>query len=166
MPISYFIRRFSKSQRNYSVSERELYAIVLSIEYFRQFLYGRHFNIITDHKPLQYLLTAKELSSKLMRLNRLNQYEYTIIYRKGKHNTVADALTRIPMESINNENDESNDDEPPIIINYINVLEQENMNSSTTFTNLIIENTNDLDDSKNPRRFNLVTHNENTSTTR
>ncbi len=100
-------------------------------------------------------------------LNRLNQYEYTIIYRRGKHSTVADALSRLPIESINDENDESNDDEPPIIINYINVLEQENMNSSTTFNNLIIENKNDLDErQKNRRRFNLVIHNENTSTTR
>jgi hypothetical protein len=84
MPISYFSRRFSKSERNYSVSDRELYAIVLAIEYFRQFLYGRYSNVITNHKPLQYLLTAQEISSKLMRWsNRLNQYEYTVIYRRG-----------------------------------------------------------------------------------
>ena len=40
MPVSYFSRRLNKSERNYSVSERELYAIVLAIEYFRQFIYG------------------------------------------------------------------------------------------------------------------------------
>jgi hypothetical protein len=33
MPISYFSRRYSKSERNYSVSERKLYAIVLAIPF-------------------------------------------------------------------------------------------------------------------------------------
>ena len=38
LPVAYFSQRLSKCERNYSTSEKELYAIVLSVEYFRQFL--------------------------------------------------------------------------------------------------------------------------------
>ena len=140
MPVAYFSRRLSKSERNYSVSERELYAIVLAVEYFRQFIYGTKFNIITDHKPLQYLLTAKELSSKLLRwINRLGHYEYNIIYRKGKQNIVADSLSRLPTEE--NE-DENRDDEGPIIINLINV---ESCEEEPVIINVIVAENDDLD---------------------
>ncbi len=86
-PVAYFSRRLSKSERNYSTTEKELYAVVLSIPYFKQFIYGIHFIVYTDHKSLQYLLSLKEHSSKLMRwLNRLSIYEFEIIYRKGFNN--------------------------------------------------------------------------------
>jgi hypothetical protein len=48
-PVAYFSRRLSKSERNYSTTEKELYAIVLSIENFKQFIYGTHFIVYTDH---------------------------------------------------------------------------------------------------------------------
>ena len=74
-PVAYFSRRLNKSERNYSTSEKELYAIVLAVVYFRKFLYGTEFKVITDHKPLKYMLTVKEPVSRLLRwLNRLNKY--------------------------------------------------------------------------------------------
>jgi hypothetical protein len=53
-PVAYFSRRLSQSEPNYSTTEKELNAIVLSIEYFKQFINGTHFIVYTDHKPLQY----------------------------------------------------------------------------------------------------------------
>ena len=54
LPVAYFSQRLNKCERNYSATEKELYAIVKAIEYFRQFLYGINFKILTDHKPLEY----------------------------------------------------------------------------------------------------------------
>ena len=129
-PAAYFSKRLNKCERNYSTTEKELYAIVLSIEYFRQFLYGSHFEILTDHKPLQYLLTVKEPSAKLIRWqNRLNIYDFNIKYRKGITNANADGLSRLPTEPDEHENEipedtivlcvESYNNEEPIIINVI-----------------------------------------------
>ena len=117
LPVAYFSQRLNKCERNYSTTEKELYAIVLSIEYFRQFLYGTNFIVITDHKPLQYLLSVKEPASRLLRwINRLNNYDYTIEYRKGITNGNADGLSRLPTEEDEHENIEN---EEPIIINVI-----------------------------------------------
>ena len=121
LPVAYFSQRLSKCERNYSTSEKELYAIVLSVEYFRQFLYGISFKVITDHKPLQYLLTVKEPASRLLRwLNRLSMYDYQIWYRKGIKNGNADGLSRLPTEEELNEQNEENQ---PIFINLIKSVE-------------------------------------------
>ena len=57
-PVAFFSKHLSKTEKNYSTSERELLAIVLSVEHFNQFVYGREFKIITDHEPLKYLATV------------------------------------------------------------------------------------------------------------
>ena len=93
-PIAYFSKHLSSTERNYSTSERELLAIVLAIEKFKQYLYGREFIIKTDHKPLQYLLTTDVPSPRLTRLQqRIKWYEFKIDYKDGKNNGNADALS-------------------------------------------------------------------------
>lgn len=95
-PIAYFSKHLSKTESNYSASERELLAIVLSVEHFKQYLYGRHFTILTDHEPLKFLTVTDVPAPRLARLlRRLNIYNYTIEYRAGKQNGNADALSRM-----------------------------------------------------------------------
>jgi len=66
------------------------------VKYFRPYLYGRHFNIITDHRPLTYLFGIKDASSQLMRWRlQLADYDYTITYRTGPEHSNADCLSRI-----------------------------------------------------------------------
>ena len=68
-------------------------------------LFGRHFIWETDHKPLIYLPDKKEPNKRLARwLERLDCYQFTIRYRAGKDNVVADMLSRIPTEADVNEN--------------------------------------------------------------
>ncbi|XP_050314887.1 uncharacterized protein LOC126749236 [Anthonomus grandis grandis] len=99
LPISYASRTLNSTECNYSTIEKELLAIVWATKYFRPYLFGRKFTIITDHKPLQWLFSIKEPNSKLVRWRlKLQEYEYTIQYKKGIHNSNADALSRPPRE--------------------------------------------------------------------
>lgn len=106
-PVCYASRTLNDSELNYSTIEKELLAIVWATKYFRPYLFGRKFKIITDHKPLQWMMNLKEPNSRLTRWRlKLSEYDFTVIYKKGKSNTNADALSRIEIS--NNETDEIN----------------------------------------------------------
>ncbi len=95
-PIMYTSKTLTQTQRNYSTIERELLAIIHAVKTFRPFVYGRHFKIITDHCPLSWILTAKNLEGRLARWNLLLQeFDCEILYRSGRSNGNADALSRL-----------------------------------------------------------------------
>ena len=95
-PISFFSKTLNDAQRNYSTIHRELLAIVESVKAFRVYLYGRFFVLITDHKPLCYLFNMKDCNSRLFRQKmELMNFEFKILYKEGKNNYVADALSRV-----------------------------------------------------------------------
>lgn len=97
-PVAYASRTLNESEQNYSTIEKECLCLVWATKYFRPYLFGRKFNIITDHKPLQWLFSLKDPNSKLLRWRiKLDEFDYNIIYKKGKLNTNADALSRIEL---------------------------------------------------------------------
>lgn len=55
-PISYVSRSLLKEERNYFTYEREALAILYCVKQFKVYLWGRKFTIITDHKPLVFLI--------------------------------------------------------------------------------------------------------------
>lgn len=99
-PIAYASRTLNSSELNYSTIEKELLAIVWACKYFRPYLFGRKFKIITDHKPLQWVMNLKEPNSRLKRWRlKLSEYDFSVIYKQGKFNTNADALSRIEIHN-------------------------------------------------------------------
>lgn len=99
-PICYASRTLSDSEINYSTIEKELLAIVWATKYFRPYLFGRKFQIVTDHKPLTWLMSLKEPNSKLIRWRlKLEEFDYQIVYKKGRMNTNADALSRAQIDN-------------------------------------------------------------------
>lgn len=95
--ISYFSKSFSKSERNYCVTRRELLAIMLAVKHFHPYLYGRKFKIRTDHGALTWLMRFKNPEEQLARwLEILSTYDLTIEYRAGRQHLNADALSRRP----------------------------------------------------------------------
>ena len=126
-PIAYFSKQLSKTERNYSTTERELLAIVATIEHFHQFLYGTQFVVNTDHQPLKYIFKIKEPAARLLRwMVRLSNYDFEIRYKRGIANGNADALSRLPEESSDLE--ESNE---TIIINFI-IADVDSLNDDQT----------------------------------
>ena len=102
-PVAYFSKSLTVREQKYATAEKELYAVVLSCEHFRQFLYGTSFKVLCDHKPLQYLLANKNPAERLARWTiRLNMFDCTIEYRKGSQNQCADAMSRLCEESDDN----------------------------------------------------------------
>ena len=70
-PISFASRFLNSNEERYSVNELELLGVVWSIDYFKNYLYGEEFSIITDHRALLSILkehrSNKSYNSRLSR---------------------------------------------------------------------------------------------------
>jgi len=108
LPIAYASRKFNKAERNYSTVQNELAASVWGIKHFRPYLYGRKFKIVSDHKPLTWIMSVKDPGSRLLRCRiQLEKYDFEIVYKPGVQNSNADALSRI--NTLAEEGSESNE---------------------------------------------------------
>ncbi|KAL0196887.1 hypothetical protein M9458_005427, partial [Cirrhinus mrigala] len=97
-PCAFFSHKLSPVEKNYDVGNRELLAIKLALEEWRHWLEGacNPFVILTDHKNLEYLRSAKVLNHRQARWALFfTRFDFTINYRPGSQNLKADALSRI-----------------------------------------------------------------------
>ena len=98
-PIAYHSAKFNKHQKNYSTVEKELLAIINSIQKFRHYLQGssQPLSVFTDHNPLTFLQRNKFTNQRLLRWSLMLQpYAIQINHIKGSDNCLADALSRPP----------------------------------------------------------------------
>ena len=102
-PNAYASRTLSDAEKNYSNLEREALALVFGVKKFHQYIYGRHFSLVTDHKPLESLFNEKKdiptmAAAKIQRWAlTLVAYDYSIDCKPGPEHANADALSRLPL---------------------------------------------------------------------
>ena len=104
-PIAFASRTLSSAEKHYSQIDKEALAIYWSVKKFFSYLYGHHFILITDHKPLTSIFHP-EKSLPALSLARLQRYaiflsslSYDIIFRRTSAHCNADALSRLPLHS-------------------------------------------------------------------
>jgi len=101
LPIAYASRTLNTAEKKYSVTEKELLAIVWFCKQYRPHLYGKKFTIVTDHKPLTLVFNVKDPSSRLLRWRlKLGEFDYQVVCKPGVRNTNVDALSRITMTRV------------------------------------------------------------------
>ena len=98
-PIEYYSKSYTTPQKNYSTTEKELLAVVMAVEHFHTYVYGKKFLIYTDHLPNTLLWNKAKPHPRVERwMMRLSLYDFEIRYKPGSHNVLADFLSR-PQEN-------------------------------------------------------------------
>jgi len=84
------------SRMAYSATKRELFGVIFALKEFRDFLYGRHFTLHTDHKALTYIFTQAQPNHMIVEWMRvLLDYDFDFEYCKGIENVLPDKLSRV-----------------------------------------------------------------------
>ena len=91
-------RSLTMTERNYSATELEFSAVKWGIWKMRDYFEGYRFTVLTDHLSLKWLGQMDNPSSRLDRwAMELNQWDFTIKYRRGSDNLLDDTLSRQPI---------------------------------------------------------------------
>ena len=93
--VAYGSRQLKNHKQNYPTHDMELAAMVFALKIWRHYLYGKEFEVYSDHKILKHIFTQRDLNIRQRRwMEFLKDYDFTLHYHLGKANVVVDALSR------------------------------------------------------------------------
>ena len=99
-PVAFSSRSLTDAETRYAQIEKEMLSIVHACIKFHHYIFGRHVTIFNDHKPLEDI-DKKPLLSTPMRIQRmrlrLQWYDITVSYRRGKDMELPDTLSRAQL---------------------------------------------------------------------
>lgn len=95
-PVAFYSKAFSPRNMGLSTYEKEILAMVLAVNKWREYLLGRPFTIKIDQEAINFLLSQKITTLMQQKwLTKLLSFDYKIMYKRGRDNVVADPLSRI-----------------------------------------------------------------------
>ena len=102
--LAYASRSLNSAERNYSITRKELLAVIFGLKKFRQYMIGRKFTIRTDHSALRWLRQTPEPIAQAGRwLAIMEEFNFVVQHRAGIKHQNADALSRYPACSMDEE---------------------------------------------------------------
>lgn len=156
-PIAFASRSLNTAERNYSQIDKEALSIYWGVKKYFNYVYGREFTLLTDHKPLVSILSAQSAAPGLTATRLLHYaiflqgFTYTIKYRTTKNHANADFCSRFPIP----ERDENVDECTTFQLNQINtVLNAEIIAQQTKQDKVLNKMLKDIKD-KDPNKLNI-----------
>jgi hypothetical protein len=93
--VAYFSEKLSGYVLNYSTYDKELYALVRTLETWRHYLWPKEFVIHSDHESLKHIRSQGKLNLRHAKwVEFIESFPYVIKHKKGKENIIADSLSR------------------------------------------------------------------------
>ena len=93
-PVAYFSEKLSGASLNYSTYDKELYALVRTLETWQHYLWPKEFVIHSDHESLKHIRSQAKLNRRHAKwVEFIESFPYVIKHKKGKDNIIADALS-------------------------------------------------------------------------
>jgi transposase InsO family protein len=94
--VNFASAALTSGQKNYSATKKELYAIVFALNKFRNYIWGAHFTLYTDHRALTYLFTVNHTSPMVNTwMEIVLDFNFEIIHKPGILNVLPDYLSRM-----------------------------------------------------------------------
>ena len=139
-PIEFASRTLNSAERNYSQIEKEALSLVWGVKRFHKFVYGRKFKLVSDHKPLIFILKENKSipemgASRIVRWAiTLASYQYEIQWRPTQKHGNADLCSRFPVESDGEEERDSDQEVSEVFYNTFSDKPVINYKSISKFT--------------------------------
>jgi len=93
--LAYFSEKLNEAKRKYSTYDKEFYALVRALEYWRHYLVGAEFILHSDHEALKFIQGQHKLNPHHAKwVEYLQSFHFMIHHRSGQMNKDADALSR------------------------------------------------------------------------
>ena len=97
-PLAFESRVLTKTEVNYATTKREALGIVQAMQWFRPCIYGTQCIVRTDHASLQWLFRQNADGMAFRMIQKMQEYDYRIVYRPGEKHNNADGLSSGPNE--------------------------------------------------------------------
>lgn len=97
--IAYMSKSLNAHERSYCVTRKELLAVIVALKKFHTYLYGQKVLLRTDNSAVSWMKNLKLPTGQMARwIQELGLYDITVVHRKGRKHSNADALSRAPCK--------------------------------------------------------------------